>query len=67
MAFLSGCHPFPQTEPTCRLLGETVQGCGEGLLGRSQNGGCFLPAFGKGGDHEERITGNHPWPAAAGK
>lgn len=64
MAFLSDCYLFPWPEPTHQLLGETVEGGGEGLLGCSQNGGCFLPAFGKGGDHEERITGNHPWSSS---
>lgn len=57
----SHSHPFPWLELAPRLLRETVVGCREGCSNTPRMGQLPYPAFGKGGGHEERITGNQPW------
>ena len=44
--------------------GRPQRAAGRGCSDTPRTGQLPYPAFGKGGGHEERITGNHPWPSS---
>lgn len=51
--------------PSCS--GRPQRAMGRGSSNTPRMGQLPSPAFGKGGSHKERITGNHPGTATAGK